>query len=151
MHHMSPDVPCSLSETCKGSEVDLSLLILHKLQSNFCNLLLSHPARGGWIEIRGIYIAVQTAPSHPARGGTVEYHKCTFSFEISHALHLDVSECLRAYECGRHTPPFRHSPLPFPHLTAAVLVQYLPFFPVYRFPMEFWREHHVIFAIPLRM
>ena len=35
----------------------------------------SHPARGGWIEIRKKSWKQRKAPSHPARGGWIEIHR----------------------------------------------------------------------------
>ncbi len=33
------------------------LLIAHKVQKKFCTLLLSHPTRGGWIEIYPVWFS----------------------------------------------------------------------------------------------
>ena len=47
--------------------------LLQKFSPFFCELLLSHPARGGWIEITTLLSGLRVqVKSHPARGGWIE-------------------------------------------------------------------------------
>ena len=48
------------------------LLQTHKNNTDFCVYLLSHPARGAWIEIVIVLGNRGSSTSHPARGAWIE-------------------------------------------------------------------------------
>ena len=54
---------------------NLNLFFVLKVHEKFCALLLSHPTRGGWIEIACKSHCFACQMSHPTRGGWIEMLK----------------------------------------------------------------------------
>ena len=70
------------------SEISCVLSVAAKMRRSFCAFLLSHPARGAWIEIWRPRPATRSrSMSHPARGAWIEMLYCPSSRPHSRLSH----------------------------------------------------------------